>query len=84
MELQNHENIRVIATSGVREATNGIAFTDRIFIATGFAIEPFDEAELHRVTYLGVLPYMPKNEKAFSEQSVLFEAGRRNGGNPAA
>lgn len=73
--ITNHENIRVIATSGVREATNGIAFTDRIFIATGFAIEPFDEAELHRVTYLGVLPYMTKNEKAFSEQSVLFEAG---------
>ncbi|MGB2500593.1 MAG: exopolyphosphatase [Mariniblastus sp.] len=73
--ITNHENVRVIATSGVREATNGIAFTDRIFIATGFAIEPFDEAELHRVTYLGVLPYMTKEEKAFSQQSVLFEAG---------
>ena len=73
--ITNKENVRVIATSGVREAANGIAFTDRIFIATGFAIEPFDEAELHRVTYLGVLPYMTQEEKAFSQQSVLFEAG---------
>ena len=73
--ITNHDNVRVIATSGVREAANGIAFTDRIFIATGFAIEPFDEAELHRVTYLGVLPYMTKEEEAKIHR-VLIEPSR--------
>ena len=69
------EDIRVIATSGVREASNRLAFIDRIFVATGFEIEPFDEAELHRVTYLGVLPFIKKQSKFFANQSIVFEAG---------
>ena len=67
--------IRVIATSGVREATNRDAFIDRIFVATGFEIEPFEEAELHRVTYLGILPFINKQNKHFSSHSIIFEAG---------
>ncbi len=69
------DSIRVIATSGVREASNRLAFIDRIFVATGFEIEPFDEAELHRVTYLGILPFFNRQEKYFSGQSIVFEAG---------
>ncbi len=71
----DRDSIRVIATSGVREAMNQIAFIDRIFVATGFEIEPFDEAELHRVTYLGILPFIEKQGKHFSDQSIVFEAG---------
>ena len=69
------EDIRVIATSGVREARNRLAFIDRIFVGTGFEIEPFDEAELHRVTYLGVLPFIETQSKYFSGHSIVFEAG---------
>ena len=69
------EAIRVIATSGVREATNRLAFIDRIFVATGFEIEPFDEAELHRVTYFGMLPFIEKQSEHFSSQSIIFEPG---------
>ena len=54
--------VRVIATSGVKEAQNRLAFLDRVYIATGFDVEPFDEAELHRVTYLSVLPVLKANE----------------------
>ena len=67
--------IRVIATSGVREAANQLAFTDRVFVATGFEIEPFDEAELHRVTYLGILPFLKSHPKYFSNPTIAFEAG---------
>ena len=67
--------IRVVATSGVKEAANQMAFTDRIFVATGFQIEPFDEAELHRVTYLGILPFVERQAKYFADQSIVFEAG---------
>ncbi len=67
--------IRVIATSGVREATNRLAFVDRIFVATGFEIEPFEEAELHRVTYLGVLPFIRNQPDYFSGASLVVEVG---------
>jgi exopolyphosphatase/guanosine-5'-triphosphate,3'-diphosphate pyrophosphatase len=69
------EAIRVIATSGVREAANRLAFIDRIFVASGFEIEPFDEAELHRVTYFGMLPFIQKRSKDFGGQSIIFEPG---------
>lgn len=75
-DVVDKDAIRVIATSGVREAANQIAFIDRIYVATGFEIEPFDEAELHRVTYLGILPFIAEHaKKPLSGQSLVFEAG---------
>ncbi len=73
--ISDPQSIRVVATSGVREASNQLAFIDRIFVASGFEIEPFDEAELHRVTYLGILPFIERQAKFFSDQSIVFEAG---------
>jgi exopolyphosphatase/guanosine-5'-triphosphate,3'-diphosphate pyrophosphatase len=73
--ITDPENIRVIATSGVNEARNSLAFKDRIFIATEFVIEAFDEAILHRVTYLGLQPYMRNEPKLFEDQSVVIEVG---------
>lgn len=67
--------IRVIATSGVKDATNRLAFVDRIFVATNFEIEPFEEAELHRVTYLGVLPFIENEPAFFKGLSLVFEIG---------
>lgn len=68
-------NVRVIATSGLREANNRLEFQDRVYIATGFEIEPFDEAELHRVTYLGIQPYLTGSADVFSGDSVVSEVG---------
>ncbi|MEC9148042.1 MAG: exopolyphosphatase, partial [Planctomycetota bacterium] len=47
-EYQSHrrEDIRVVATSAVREASNRLAFLDRVYVATGLEVEPFDEAQL--------------------------------------
>ena len=74
-EIDRKEDIRVVATSGSNEAGNRQAFRDRIFIATGFEIEPFDEAELHRVTYLGVLPFLLQEPSVFSNQTLVLEVG---------
>lgn len=74
-QITDPDDIRVIATSGVREAGNRVAFDDRIFVATGFEIEPFDEAELHRVTYLGILPFIERQNELFSGRSIVFETG---------
>ena len=69
------EQIRVVATSGVREASNQLAFVDRVYVASGFEIEPFDEAELHRVTYLGILPFIENQSKHFVDESLVLEIG---------
>ena len=56
--LHDPDDVRVVATSAVREATNRLAFIDRIYIATGLAAEPIDEAEVHRIMYRGVRPQL--------------------------
>ncbi len=73
-QFRGSDQVRVVATSAVREAANSLAFQDRVFLATGFVIEPFDEAELHRATYLGIQPYMDEfaNEKS---TSLIYELG---------
>ena len=73
--ITDPRHIRVIATSGVKEAQNRLAFQDRIFIATGFEIEPFDEAELHRVTFLGVSPFIKKHPHIFNDLTMVCEVG---------
>jgi exopolyphosphatase/guanosine-5'-triphosphate,3'-diphosphate pyrophosphatase len=73
--IDSPAQIRVIATSGVREASNRLAFVDRIFVATGLEIEPFEEAELHRVTYLGVLPFIRNQPEFFQDPSLVVEVG---------
>ena len=52
--IQSSDDLRVVATSAVRESTNRLAFLDRIYIATGIEIDPMDEAEISRITYLGI------------------------------
>ncbi len=69
------DRVRVVATSAVREARNRQTFQDRVFIATGFDIIPFDEAELHRVTYLGALPFLESNAAVNDQQTVICEIG---------
>ncbi len=73
--ITDPEAIRVIATSGVNEASNSLAFKDRIFIATQFEIEDFDQSILHRVTYLGLLPFLRDEPQYFAKQSVVIEVG---------
>jgi len=73
--IDQPQDIRVVATSGLNEAANKLAFRDRIYVATGFEIEAFDEAELHRVTYLGVLPSLLEKPELFSGQTLVLEVG---------
>jgi exopolyphosphatase / guanosine-5'-triphosphate,3'-diphosphate pyrophosphatase len=69
------EQMRVVATSAVREATNRLAFIDRVFIATELAVEPLDEAEVNRITYMGVQPLLQSNPKLASSKTVIAEIG---------
>ncbi|MEX0819680.1 MAG: Ppx/GppA phosphatase family protein [Pirellulaceae bacterium] len=69
------EQIRVVATSAVREAGNRLAFIDRIYIATGLQIEPIDEAEETRITYLGILPYLRAEPALATGTTIVIEVG---------
>jgi exopolyphosphatase/guanosine-5'-triphosphate,3'-diphosphate pyrophosphatase len=73
--IRSPEQIRVVATSAVREASNRLAFQDRIYIATGFTIEPFDEAELHRVTFMGIQPILEARPELRQGQTIVCEIG---------
>jgi exopolyphosphatase/guanosine-5'-triphosphate,3'-diphosphate pyrophosphatase len=74
-QIVSPEQIRVIATSAVREAVNRLAFLDRIYIATGLQIEPIDEAEETRITYLGILPYLRSEPVLQTGKTIIIEVG---------
>ena len=73
--IDRPEDVRVVATSAVSEADNRLAFADRIYVATGFAIEPFDEASLHRTTFIGIQPILEQYDYLNIGQTIVCEVG---------
>ncbi|GAB4160471.1 MAG: Ppx/GppA phosphatase family protein [Planctomycetaceae bacterium] len=73
--INRPERIRIVATSAVREASNRLAFLDRIYSATGLAVEPIDEAEVNRITYLSIQPLLTKEESTSSLPTIIVEVG---------
>jgi exopolyphosphatase / guanosine-5'-triphosphate,3'-diphosphate pyrophosphatase len=72
-QITRPDQIRVVATSAVREATNRLAFIDRIFIATGLQVEPLDEAEVSRMTYLGIQPFLQSEPTLQDVHTLVIE-----------
>ena len=68
--FSSNEQVRVVATSAVREATNRLRFLDRIYIATGLTVEVLNEAEIARITYLGIQPEL--EEASLSGSCLLY------------
>lgn len=76
--ISSADDVRVVATSAVREATNRMAFTDRIFTVTGFNVEPIDAAEVNRITYMGVIPHLMSHPDLADGKSLVIEVGGGN------
>ena len=74
-EITQPDQIRVVGTSAVREAENRLAFLDRVYSATGLEIEPMDEAEVSRITYLGIQPHLKADTYLAASCSVVVEIG---------
>ncbi len=68
-------DVRVVATSAVREAINRLAFIDRVYVATGFDIETIDEAEVNRITYMGITPHLQAHPELENGKTVVVEVG---------
>jgi exopolyphosphatase/guanosine-5'-triphosphate,3'-diphosphate pyrophosphatase len=73
--IDRPEQIRCVATSAVREAQNRLAFIDRIYTATGIVVQPIDEGEVNRLTYLGVLPLLKSAPELVGKRTVVVEVG---------
>lgn len=71
-------DVRVVATTAVREAVNRLAFADRIYVATGFNVDPIDEAEVNRITYIGVMPHLREHTELADGKSIVIEVGGGN------
>ncbi|WP_373653136.1 MULTISPECIES: exopolyphosphatase [unclassified Schlesneria] len=69
------DKVRVVATSAVREASNKLAFLDRVYTATGFQVVPIDEAEVNRITYLGIQPLLRLDPELANAKTVVTEVG---------
>ena len=74
-QIDRPDQIRVVATSAVREALNRLAFLDRIYSATGLEVEAIDEAEVTRVTYLGLRPFLKSEPSLADAVSIITEVG---------
>lgn len=73
--ISRADQVRVVATSAVREAANRLAFIDRIYIATGLIVEPIDEAEVHRITYRSIQPMLRARRNLARASSLITEVG---------
>lgn len=74
-QIERPDQIRVVATSAVREASNRMAFLDRIYVGTGFQIEPLDEAEVNRITYLSIQPFLAAEPELATARTIVTEVG---------
>ncbi|HRA88554.1 MAG TPA: exopolyphosphatase [Planctomycetaceae bacterium] len=77
-ECSDPKHIRIVATSAIREATNRMEVLDRIYTATGLAVELIEDAEIARVTYLGVRPLLQNDPLLADAMTVVAEVGGGN------
>jgi exopolyphosphatase / guanosine-5'-triphosphate,3'-diphosphate pyrophosphatase len=73
--IRQVDQVRVVATSAVREALNQMAFLDRIYIATGLTVQPIDEAEVHRITYRSIQPLLAAESRFTDAHTIIGEVG---------
>ena len=77
-QIVQSSQVRVVATSAVREAVNRLQFIDRIYMATGFRVKLIDEADISRVTYLGLQPVLRADPRLNCAATVIAEVGGGN------
>lgn len=74
-QLDFNHDVRTIATSAVREASNSQLFVDRIYMATHLNVEVIDEAGTNRFTYHVIEPYIAKKPFTKHSEIVAVEVG---------
>ncbi len=75
MRTYGIEQVRAVATSGVRESANGDVLIERVRAATSIELEPIDGAEEARLYYAGLDALLKGQEGHAKGQSLLVEVG---------
>ena len=74
-QITQDDQIRAVATSSVREASNRNDFLDRVYIATGINIHIAEEAEVNRYTYMAIYPLRASSGLFAGAETLIIEAG---------
>lgn len=69
------EQVRAVATSGVRESANGDVLIERVRAATGIDLEPIDGAEEARLYFAGLQALIRREGGSLKGSSLLVEVG---------
>lgn len=69
------DQVRAVATTAVREASNRDAFIDRVYIATGIRVEVLDVMDVARLTFLSVRSFLGRDPSLSRGQIVVCEIG---------
>jgi exopolyphosphatase/guanosine-5'-triphosphate,3'-diphosphate pyrophosphatase len=73
--ISRTDQVRVVATSAIREASNRLSLIDRVFAATGLTVDVLEEAEVHRITYRSIQPLLMEEAELRSRRLILAEVG---------
>lgn len=74
--VDQEDAIRAVATSSVREAVNRESFLNRMYVAAGLEVEPIDEAEVNRLTYIAVRANLERQQSRLSAcDTLIVEVG---------
>ena len=76
-EITHPDQIRIVATSAVHEASNQLHFVDRVYIATGLQVEALDDAEANRFAYFAVTPVLAHPDLR-AGRTLMIEVGGGN------
>jgi exopolyphosphatase/guanosine-5'-triphosphate,3'-diphosphate pyrophosphatase len=72
--ISDPAQVRAVATSAVREASNRQAVLDRIYSATGVLVEAVDEAVVSRLNYLSVQRLL-RGHKSSARHTLTVDIG---------
>ncbi|HUT14128.1 MAG TPA: Ppx/GppA phosphatase family protein [Thermoguttaceae bacterium] len=75
LRLYQVERVRAVATSAVREAGNADTFLDRVFMATGLALEVIDTSEESRLMVSAVLQAVGDALGVSQDETLIVDVG---------
>lgn len=73
--ITTEQQVRAVATSSVREASNRDTFLDRVYIAARINLEVIEETEETRLTYLGVQDILAQQPDLRKGDVLVVEVG---------
>ncbi|MBN1393972.1 MAG: Ppx/GppA family phosphatase [Pirellulales bacterium] len=75
LDLYKVEKVRAVATTAVREASNGETFLDRVFMATRLNVEVIDPSEESRLTVSAVRQAVGDSLGVNQRQTLIADVG---------